>query len=131
MNKVTTTINFARAIAIVAIVAIASFGGYAATTEANHSTPPCDVNVSQYDDGYYMTMEVREGHGGLWYFMEVDGMSNENRGWDTRSTVDGYAFVMPYSIDDSGSEHEYEVRVGHSGHDNPMCESIGGFSLRE
>ena len=112
MNRVTTTINFARAIAIVAIVAVASFGGYAATTEASHTMPPCDVNVSHYDGGYYMTMEVREGHGSLWYFMEVDGMSNENHGWATSLTIDGYGFIMPYGINDSGSEHEYEVRVG-------------------
>ena len=79
---------------------------------------------------YRVGFDVREGHGGYLYWMEVDGVSNENHGWGSVRTEGGYGFVIPYQADDAGTEHDYRVSVSRFGSDNAHCEIAGTFRVK-
>ena len=91
----------------------------------------CDVRVTRYTSDYSVGFEVREGHGGRSYLMEIDGASNENQGWASKRTDAGFGFTIPYSGADAQTTHTYRVKVGNwarVGH--VACESDGVFRVK-
>ena len=93
----------------------------------------CDVQITRYQNSYRVRMDVNEASGS-WksYFVTIDGITNENRGWGAFPTDDGIAFYMPYKHANAGEEHHYFVRVSYLGRPflPPICESTGSFYVK-
>ena len=92
----------------------------------------CDVKITKYQDSHQVRMDVNEGSGLLYYFITIDGISNENRNWGAFRTDDGVAFYMRYNHTNAGEEHQYFVRISPiRGWIVPtICESSGSFYVK-
>ena len=93
----------------------------------------CDVELIRVRTGHEILMKINETRGDrigiVTYLMTIDGVSNENRGWSTFKTPEGYAFVMPYTEADAGTKHEYRVSIGQM-YKGDFCETHNDFWVK-
>ena len=91
----------------------------------------CDVNITHYQEYYQARMDINEGHGWMYFWITIDGISNENREWGAFRTEDGLGLYMGYDETNAGEEHEYFVRVSPWRQFQPhICETRGTFYVK-
>ena len=90
----------------------------------------CDVDVVRFVEDHRVWFETKEGHGGLLYYMVVDGKTNENHDWPAERTDDGYGFTIPYTAGHAGTVHDYLVQVSRFGEESAFCEAVGSFRVK-
>lgn len=91
----------------------------------------CDVNITHYQEYYQARMDINEGHGWMYFWITIDGISNENRQWGAFRTDDGLGLYMLYDETNAGEEHEYFVRISPWHKFQPhICETRGTFHVK-